>query len=175
MACWRRTEIDDDANVGRDGARRCREHRVQVHLGDLGKIADQRRDVDDHVGERVAIDRLRAAHAFQDFCGGDTVEHRQRVVAGCGREAEGDVLQHFDQHAAQTERHKLAERRVGHRADDHLLAAGEHLLHLDALDARFRVVLFRVRDDRVVTLFDFIGAVHADQHAAGFGLVQNFR
>ena len=49
-----------------------------------------------------------------------------------GRETERDVLEHFDQDAAQTEGDQLAEHRIGDRADDHFLAAGEHLLHLDA-------------------------------------------
>ena len=39
------------------------------------------------------------------------------------REAERDVLQHLDQHAAEAERDQLAEAAVGDRADDHFLAA----------------------------------------------------
>ncbi len=50
------------------------------------------------------------------------------------REPEGDVLQHLDEYAAQPERDELAEHRVGDGADDHLLAAEEHLLHLHALE-----------------------------------------
>ena len=67
------------------------------------------------------FDRLAAAHALQHLGRLDAVEHRQRVVAGRGREAEGDVLQHLDQHAAEAERDQLAERAVGDRADDDLL------------------------------------------------------
>src|SRR6266446_2532091 len=62
------------------------------------------------------------------------VEHRQCVVLGGGSETEGDVLQHLDQHAAEAERHELAERAVGDGADDDLGAAGQHLLDLDAFD-----------------------------------------
>ena len=109
-----------------------REHRVQVHLGDFREIGDELRNVDDHRGERVAVDRLGAAHALQDLGRGDAVQHRQRVVLRRRREPERDVLQHLDQDAAQPERDQLAERGVGHGADDDLLAAAEHLLHLDA-------------------------------------------
>ena len=56
-------------------------------------------------------------------------------------EAEGDVLQHLDQHAAHAERHQLAEAAVGHRADDDLLPALQHLLHLHAEDLGVRLVL----------------------------------
>ena len=63
------------------------------------------------VGERVAIDRIGAADALEDLRGGDAVEHRQRIVLGRGRETERDVLEHFDQDAAQAERDQLAERR----------------------------------------------------------------
>ena len=84
------------------------------------------------VGERVAIDRIRAAHALEDLRGGDAVEHRQGVFLGRGRQTERDVLEHLDQHAAQTEGDQLAEHGIGHRADDDFLAAGQHLLHLDA-------------------------------------------
>jgi hypothetical protein len=38
------------------------------------------RDVLDHPRERVAIDRIGAAHALEDLGGGDAVEHRQRIV-----------------------------------------------------------------------------------------------
>ena len=41
-----------------------------------------------------------------------------------GREAEGDVLEHLDEDAAHAEGDQLAERRIGHGADDDFLAAG---------------------------------------------------
>ena len=109
-------EIDDDAHVGGDRVLLGGEHRVEVELDDFGEIADELRDLDDDVGQRIAVDRIAAAHALQHVMGLDAVEHRQRVVLGRGREAEGDVLQHLDQHAAEAERHQLAERAVGDRS-----------------------------------------------------------
>ena len=128
------------------------EDRVQVHLRDFRIVGDELRHVLDHRRERVAIDRIRAAHALEDLRRGDAVEHRQRVVLGRGRQTERDVLEHLDQHAAQTEGDQLAEHGIGDRADDHFLAAGEHLLHLDAEKVRLRVVLLRVGDDGVEAL-----------------------
>ena len=126
-------------------------------------------------GERVAIDGIGAADALENLRGGDAVEHRQRVVFCRGRETERDVLEHFDQDAAQAERDQLAEHGIGDRADDDFLSAGEHLLHLDAEQVGLGVVLLRVGDDGVVALPRVLGVLHADQHASGFGLVQNFR
>ena len=65
-----------------------------------GKSAIELRHVLDHARERVAVDRVGAAHAFQDFRRGDAVEHRQRIVARRRRQPERDVLQDLDQNAA---------------------------------------------------------------------------
>ena len=127
------------------------------------------------VGERVAIDRIRTADALEDLRRGDAVEHRQRVVPGRGRQTERDVLEHFDQDAAQAEGDQLAEHGIGDRADDHLLTAGEHLLHLDAENVGLGVVLLGVGDDGVEARSGLLGALHADQHASGLGLVQDLR
>ena len=97
-----------------------------------GKSATSSRHVLDQRRERVAVDRVRAANALQHLRRGDAVEHRQRVVVRRRRQAERDVLQDLDQHAAEAERDQLAERRIGDRADDHFLAALQHLLHLHA-------------------------------------------
>ena len=105
----------------------------------------------------------------------DAVEHRQRVVLGRGREAEGDVLQDLDQHAAEAEGDQLAERAVGDGADDDLGAAGQHLLHLHAVDLGVGLVLLGVGQNGVVGLLGVFGGLDADHDAAGFGLVENVR
>ncbi len=103
------------------------------------------------------------------------MQHRQRVRFRGGGEAEGHVLHHLDQHAAEAEGDELAEARVRDRADQDLLRAvrGEHFLHLDAGDPRLFVVGARVLEDRVVGLLGLGGAVHADDDAAGIRLVEN--
>ena len=168
-------KFDDDPDVGRDRPLLGGEDRVQVHLRDFRMVGDEPRHVLDHRRERVAIDRIRTADALEDLRRRDAVEHRQRVVLRRGRKTERDVLEHFDQDAAQTEGDQLAEHGIGDRADDHLLAAGEHLLHLDAENVRLRVVLLRVGDEGVEALLDILGVFHADQHASRLGLVQNLR
>ncbi len=105
----------------------------------------------------------------------DAVEHRQGIVPGCGRETEGNVLQHLDQHAAEAERHQLAERAVGDGADDDLGAAGQHLLDLDALDLGVSLILLGIGEDGLVGLFRIRRGLDADHDAAGFGLVENVR
>ncbi len=84
----------------------------------------------------------------------DAVQHRERVLLGRGRKAEGDVLQDLDQHAAEAEGHKLAERSVGDRTDDDLLAAQQHLLDLNAFDLGIGFVLLGVGQNGRVILFD---------------------
>jgi hypothetical protein len=175
IARRRRVEIHDDAHVGGDRAGLRSEHRIQVHLGDLGKVGDELRHVPDHRRQRLAIHRLRAAHTLQHVGGGNAVEHRQRFVVGCRRQAERDVLQHFDQHAAQTERDELAERGIGHRADDDLLSTAHHLLHLDAEQVGLLVVLLRVGHDLREPGLCLRRVLHADDHAARLRLVQDLR
>ena len=170
-----RIRIEHDPDVGRGGALVGREHRVEIHLRDFGEVGDELRHVADHRRQRRAIHALGAAHALQDLGRRDPVQHRQRVVLGCGREPERHVLHHLDQHAAEAERDQLAERRIGHRADDHFLAAAHHLLDLHAEELRLAVVLPRIGDDGREALAHFGRRAQSDQHAAGLGLVQDLR
>src|SRR5439155_6531001 len=123
-------EVDDDAHVGGDRVLLGGEYGVEIEFDDFGEIADELRNLDDDVGERIAADRIAAAHALEHVMGLDAVEHRRRIVLGGGRQTEGNVLQNLDQHAAEAERHQFAERAVGNGADDDLGAAGQHLLDL---------------------------------------------
>jgi hypothetical protein len=168
-------EVHHDAHVGGDGAVLGCEHRVQVQLGDLGEVAHQLAHAHDDGGEGFAVDRVAAAHALEHLGGLDAVEHGLGVLLRGGGQAEGDVLEHFDQHAAQAEGHQLAEAVVGDGADDHLGAALDHLLHLHADDLGVGLVLLGVGDDGVVGLGGLVGALDADDHAARFGLVQDVR
>jgi len=93
----------------------------------------------------------------------DAVPHRELAV-------QWDVA-----YEAQTKGHELAEGRIGHRADDHLLAARQHLLYLHAVDARLGIVATRVVDDGGESLLRSLRALDPDHHAAGFRLVQDLR
>ncbi len=119
------------------------------------------------------MDRIGAANTLQYFSRGDAVEHRQRVFAGRGSEAEGDVLQHLDQNSTEAEGDQLAERRIGDRTDDDLLPAGEHLLHLDAKELRLGIVFLGVGHDGREAGLGLLCALYADQHAPGLGLVED--
>src|SRR6184192_4211293 len=170
-----RLEIEHHAHVGCGGAARGGEHGIQVELGHLREVRHELRDADDHRGERLAVHGRRAAGAAQDFRSRDAIEHRQGFLARRRREPEGDVLQHLDQDAAETESDQLAEGGIGDGADDHLLAAGEHLLDLHPVDRRFRVVAARIGDDGGEGFLGRFGAPDADHDAAGLGLVQDLR
>ena len=170
-----RREINDDAHVGGDRVGLGREHRVQVHLVDFREIGDEPRDVDDDIGDRIAVGRITAAHAFEHLVGLDAVQHRERLLLGCRREPERDVFQHLDQHAAKAESHKLAKRSVGDGADDDLLPAEQHLLNLNAFNLGVGFVFLGIRQNGRVILFDVGGGLDAYHHAAGFSLMQNIR
>ncbi len=105
----------------------------------------------------------------------DAVEHRQRILVGGGRQTEGNVLEHFDQHAAEAEGHELAERAVGDRTDDDFGAAQQHLLDLDAFDLGIGFILFRIRENGVVGLLGLGRGLDPDDDAAGFGFMQDVR
>ena len=141
-------EIDDDAHIGGDRALCGRKHRVEIEFDDLREVADELRHPHDDVGQSVAVDGLAAAHAVQHLPGLYAVEHRERVVFGRRGEAEGDVLQHFDEDAAEAEGDELAEALVGDRADNDLGAALQHLLDLDAVDPGVGLVGLGVGQDR---------------------------
>ena len=168
-------EVDDDAHVGGDRVLLGGEYRVEIEFDDFGEVADELRHLDDDVGQRIAADRVAAAHALQHVMGLNAVEHRQGIVLGGGGEPEGDVLQDLDQHAAEAEGHQLAERAVGDGADDDLGAAGQHLLDLDALDLGVGLVFPGIGQNGLVILLDVGRRLHAHHHAAGLGLVQDVR
>ncbi len=96
MAALFRCEIDDNTHIGRGGAVRRRKHRVEVHLGNFRKVADQLADLLNETCEGVAIHRVAAAHPLQHFGGLDAVEHRKGILLRGRGQTEGDVLQHLD-------------------------------------------------------------------------------
>ena len=173
VARGRRVPVAHDAHVRGGRTLRSGEHRVQIHLGDLGEIRDELRHALDDARERLAVDCGGATHAFEDRRSGNAVEHRQGVGFGRRCEPERHVLQHLDQHAAEPEGHELAERGIGHRADDHLLTPDEHLLHLHAQEIGLAVVLLRLGHDGVEAFADLRCRLESDQHAPCFGLMEN--
>ena len=97
------------------------------------------------------------------------------MSASASRSTEGDVLQDFDENAAEAEGDELAEGAVGDGADDHFLAAGQHLLDLHAGDLGVGLVGLRIGDDLVVGGLRILSGFDADDDAAGLGLVEDIR
>ncbi len=168
--------VADDARIDRCRPVRGGEDRVKVDFGDFGEIRHQLGDLDDDAGKRGPVDRRLPANALENLRRLQAVEHRFCVgLAGRGK-VEGDVLQHLDQNAAKAEGDELAERGVADRADDDFRrAGGQHLLDLDALDARVRLVAFRIVDDGLERRACLVGRVDTDHDAAGLGLMQDVR
>jgi hypothetical protein len=170
-----RLEVNDNTNVGGNGAATRREDRIQIELANFRKISDQLRDRDDDACERCAIDRSAASHAAQDLRRRDSIEHRERVGLGRGREAKGDILEHLDQHSAESEGDHLAEARITKCADDNLVAAGEHLLDEHAAHAGVGFILLRAAQNHRVSLLGFRSCLHPDHHGSRIALVQDVR
>ena len=171
-----RGKIHGDQGVHRSGARGARQYGIEVDFSNLRKVADQLGDVDDDVGKRVTVHGFRAPDAVEHFGGLDAVKHRAGIPGGGGCEPEGDVLEHFHQHAAQAEGHQLAETGVGDRTDDDLLGGtGHHLLNLHAVDSGVAAVRSSARDYVVVRGLCRIAVGDPDHNAPGVGLVKNIR
>ena len=83
--------------------------------------------------------------------------------------AEGDILENFNQRAAQTGQNAVAERRVNGSADDHFQIAADLLLHLNAAQAGESGRPFcQQRIQRR-------GVLNAEPDAADIGFVDDFR
>ncbi len=175
VALGRGREVEHDAHVRGGGAVLAREDGIEIQLRDLRKIAHQPGDVLDELRQRFAVDRLAAAHALQDLGRRDAVQHGERLLARGGRQSEGDVLQYLDQDAAEAEGDQLAEARIGDGADDDLLAAPQHLLHLDAVDLGLLVVFLGAGEDLRICRLSLSRRLDAHHHAARLGLVQDVR
>ena len=167
--------VDHDADIRGNRTVLGGEYRIEVELGDLRIIVHKLRNAHDHIGERVAVDRIAAAHALQHLGRLDAVEHGERLFPRDGREAEGYVLQHLDENATKAEGDELAERAVGDGTDDDLLAAGKHLLDLHAGDFGVGLVGLRIGDDLVIGGLCIFGRFDADNDAAGLSLVKDVR
>ena len=95
----------------------------------------RRADLHDDVDERLDVGRLRAPHALEQREALQLAQHPVGLVAAERRDAEGDVAEHLDEHAAEADHHDRPEERVLGDADDHLDAAGDLLADEDAVDA----------------------------------------
>ena len=169
---WR--EVHRHDAVHRGGALGVRQHRVEVHLPDLGKVVHQRRDVDDDLRQGFPVHRSRAPDATEDLRRGHAVQHGQGLVAARRRQPEGHVTQHLHQHPAQPEGHHLAEARIGHRPDDDLHASAGHLLlDLDPGQHRVGLVGPGVVRQGLVGPLRLLVILDPHLHAARLGLVQD--
>ena len=136
-----------DADAGIDGGDvvGIGEEGVDVYLLDLGGEAEQGGESHDDVCELALVDALLPARAFQHLVGAEAVDHRLCFGIGEGREAAGDIAQHFHEDASEAAEDDVAEVELVFGADEEL-GALEHLLHHHgggAVDGHQTVVLGR--------------------------------
>ena len=158
------------------GASGAGENRVQVEFVDFRAVADQPADVHDQGGQRLPVDARGAAHPVQHRRARDVVQHGSGFVFRRRRQPEGQVAHDFDEHAPQPESDELAEYRIGHGADDHLLRTGVAAgltLHEHAVDGSAGRMVCSDRDQAVVGGCKRALAIDAQDHAAHIGLVQD--
>ena len=87
-----------------------------------------------------------------------------------GRERKRDIAEHLGQHAAEAERDHGAEGRVALHAGQQLAAAGHHRLDQHTFEGAACTLL-----QQAVRRGHLVGAVHAEDHEAAFGLVKDRR
>ena len=95
------------------------------------------------------------------------------LVDAEGREAEADVLQHFDEHAAQAEHDRRAEHRIVHHAEHGFDAAAHHFADQHAVDLRVRRAIRGAVQQGPGALGDRGIALDIQQNAADLRLVQD--
>ena len=92
---------------------------------------------------------------------------------GRRRQAEGDVLHHFDEDSPQAKGYELAKAGVSGDTNDDLLGGWQHLLHLYAQEARIGVVGPGISENSAITLLHRSRAGQTCEYTASVRLVQN--
>ena len=165
--------VDRDAGVDRDGAKFVHDDRVNVHLAQLGQLADHFRDAQQNLLQCIHVHRRSATPCAQGFgharapdqlAGQELVERRQ---------LHGPVVDQLDHGAACAEGNHRAERVVGHQANAHLAAASgpRHGLHRDAVDARMGLEARNGLHHLGVGVAHAGGVQDVERHAFNVGLV----
>ena len=154
-------------------ALRQHQQRVHVQLGDLFMLRSQPANPHDGIDQRGAVGGTCAAQAAEQLRRAHFVDHRLRVRAAQRREAETDVGQRFDVDATQAEHDERPEGRIALDADDHLLPAADHLLHLDAADVCAGMRGVRPLQDRRKACPHPLLVLDAHDDPADVGLVQD--
>ncbi len=142
-------DVERHAHVHGDRAVAAREYRIEVELGDLREVADERANIFDEARDSGTVDRGTAPHTVEKFRAANFAQHRSRVVRAGRCQPKRDVAHHFDEHAAEAERRELAEHRIRDGTDDQLGTTGQHLLYHDAVNVAVRRVATRGTDDAV--------------------------
>ncbi len=97
----------------------------------------------------------------------------RRFFSGEGGQCKGHVFEPFYFDPTRAKHRQRPELRVLHGADDHLLPAQDHTLHIDTLNLGLGLRPARVGHDRFKALRDRLCAFHVEQYAAHVRLVRD--
>ena len=127
-----------DLGVDGDEALFVDDHRVEVHLGDLGQVLRESRDAQQQLFERVDVEWRGAAVAEEQRRRAQRPHELGRVLGGERQDAERAVREQLGGHASRAEQQQRSEQRVLCDADDHLEPGRRHALHRARLPCRRR-------------------------------------
>ena len=117
------------------------------------------------MGARETADTLEKLPCF------DGTHHFRCILIRKGSNAEGNILQHFDKHTAETEHNHRAVLRIGGETAHHFARALHHFLNQNAFKAFIESALSELRDQIAVFTPEGFLRGDADTHAAHVSLV----
>src|SRR6202790_3402172 len=115
------------------------DQRIEVEFGHRVGVPHQEpvraADPEHYVDQRVGVDGGLAAKAGKQRMASEFAEHRASLRRVDRADAEGDVLQHLNQDAAEADHDHRSELRIAQAADHDLAAGWDHLLDQPSLHA----------------------------------------
>ncbi len=144
--------------------------RIEVQFLDFRIFHHQPRYFQQKFFQRLQIDGLPPV-SLENVGAADVVDHFRRVLFGDRQNAEGNVAQHLDEHAAQAEHDQRAEAGIARHADDGFDAGSRHALHRHAFD----MLVFEGFENVAVGAARLFGGGNVELDAAGVRLVDDVR
>ncbi len=163
-----RVDGDDALAFGQD------DQRIDVDAEQLIAEADgEVRDADNRIAQCIDITRRFAAHAAEYLKAAQTCEHVARLSARQGRDADGNVFEHFDENAAQAAKNDRTEQRIALDAENHFDPVAGHALDDNTVDRRVRHSAFDFALDARERGANFAGIRKSQRDAADIALVRD--
>ena len=165
--------LQQDAGVEHAQPRRIGGDRVQVHFPDFRATRGQLGYPDQQFHDRLAVDRGCAAHAVKQRSAAQLREHRARLALIDRRDPDRGVLEHFNEHSAQTNHHHRTELGIARDACEQFQSRRRHGLHRDAFESRVGSLLREICANPREGLAHFELRSQAQRDAADVALVRD--